>query len=447
MVFSSITFLILFFPVVFLLYNISKNINIKNIILVIVSLIFYGLGEPYYIFLMLMSCLVNYMAALIMDKTNIKKPILITDIIFNIGILGFFKYSGFLIGGINELGLDLKVPHIIMPLGISFFTFQSMSYVIDCYRGETKAQKNFLNIVLYISFFPQLIAGPIIKYHDFERQIKSRYCDLEKISSGIRRFIMGLSKKVIIANTLGQAADGIFAITQGNVVTVLVGAVIYTLQIYYDFSGYSDMAIGLSRTFGFDFLENFDRPYRARSIKEFWRKWHISLSTWFKEYVYIPLGGNRVSKGRTVLNKFIVFFITGLWHGAGLNFIIWGLYHGFFSVLEEKGNWIKKIKGNILGNIYTMFVVITAFLLFRNPDLTSVVFSISKESISDIMIYFDPYTVFIFMIALIGVTGFSDVIRIKKFDKVYYGISVVVFYISIMILASGSYNPFIYFRF
>lgn len=312
MVFSSLVFLCIFLPTVFLLYTLVPSLKFRNGLLIVASLIFYAYGEPVYVLLMIFSSLLNYICARLVANENAKrKLVLVLAVVINLGILAVFKYSGFFVESLNSVtGLAIPVPQIDLPIGISFFTFQALSYVIDVYRKTVDAQKNYLYVLLYITFFPQLIAGPIVKYRDISEQIVDREQTAEKIADGMRRFICGLAKKVLIANTMGQTADIIF--NAGNdylsVVTAWLGALAYLFQIYYDFSGYSDMAIGLGKMFGFDFKENFNYPYGAVSVKDFWRKWHISLSTWFKEYLYIPLGGNRKGRMRAVLNRLIVFF-------------------------------------------------------------------------------------------------------------------------------------------
>lgn len=337
MIFSSLEFLCVFLPVVFILYCIIPNRRARNAILIVASLLFYAYGEPVYVFLMLGSVVVNYLIARGIDASkNHKKAVLAVSVAANLGALGVFKYAGFIVENLNRLtSADLPVPNLALPIGISFFTFQALSYVIDVYRGEVKVQKNLAHVLLYISFFPQLIAGPIVKYKDIYEAIENRKQEASQVADGFRRFIFGLGKKVLIANTVGEVADAIFTADQGsiNIAVAWIAALAYMLQIYYDFSGYSDMAIGLGKMFGFQFKENFLYPYGSLSMKEFWRRWHISLSTWFKEYLYIPLGGNRKGKFRTCVNKIIVFFFTGLWHGASWTFIIWGLWHGLFFAL------------------------------------------------------------------------------------------------------------------
>ena len=357
MVFSSAIFLFVFLPIVCALYFIVPGIKGKNTLLIIASLIFYAFGEPIYILLMIGSIIANYIFGLMEGRfskaNNIagKKIVLIIAVICNIGVLCVFKYTAFILENINYAGrLNIKIPGIALPIGISFFTFQALSYVIDVYRNPEMVQKNLFNLMLYVSFFPQLIAGPIIRYNEIAKQINNRTSSIEKTTEGISRFIRGLTKKLIIANATGYMADSIFAlkITDYNFLVAWVGAIAYTLQIYYDFSGYSDMAIGMAKIFGFEFNENFNHPYSAKGIKDFWRRWHISLSLWFREYVYIPLGGNRKGKFRCEFNKMIVFLLTGIWHGANWTFVIWGLIHGVANVIEDTLGSIIKIKNNII---------------------------------------------------------------------------------------------------
>ena len=447
MIFSSISFLILFLPVTVLLYYIVPGIKLKNAVLLLASLIFYGLGEPRYIGLLVVSTLINYVLALLICKVGTGKAALICSVVFNVALLAVFKYI------FTELPL---------PIGISFFTFQILSYDIDVYRDKATVQRNFFDLLLYISFFPQLIAGPIVKYYDIKEQLKNRRADAVMIAQGLRRFIFGLGKKVLISNTIGYVVDGIYAMdsSQMNFVISWTAALLYCLQIYYDFSGYSDMAIGLGKMFGFTFKENFEYPYEASSIKEFWRKWHISLSTWFKEYLYIPLGGNRISKGRTYLNKYIVFFLTGLWHGADITFVIWGLIHGTFSVLEERKGFSGRLNGTVLGHVYTILVVSVAFVFFRSDNLSMAVnvigqmfggVSFMPEAMALFLAYFDGFTLIMILIGIIGTVRWKRIFEPlweRKFvDRLTYPVSVVCLLLCIMSLAAGSYNPFIYFRF
>ncbi len=470
MLFSSMIFLWLFLPLVFCSYYLIDK-RFKNILLLISSIIFYAWGGVSYSLIMLYSIIINYILTLIINKeiedNNLKnkKIYLALCIIINLSILGYFKYTNFIISIINSLSQNkiIELTNIVLPIGISFYTFQALSYVIDVYRGHNKAQKNIFNLALYISFFPQLIAGPIVKYHDIENQILNRNESLENIFYGIKRFIYGLSKKVILANMFALSCDEILKQPTDELGTALVwcASVLYTLQIYYDFSGYSDMAIGLGKMFGFNFLENFNYPYISKSIKEFWRRWHISLSTWFKEYLYIPLGGNRKRKLFTYINLLIVFFATGLWHGASYNFILWGLFHGFFLVIERifLGKLLEKNKLKFINHIYVIFVFVIGWVLFRADDLKhafelyKLMFSY-KESIYTVRYFFYPQTFVCFIFGILFSGLFQSVfpkVREATFSsKVYILESVIQFillFICIMYLVNGTYNPFIYFRF
>lgn len=397
---------------------------------------------------------------------------LVLAIIVNIGILGVFKYTGFFLTNLNAgLGISLRIPEIVLPIGISFFTFQALSYVVDVYRGEVAVQKSYAKLLLYISFFPQLIAGPIVRYKDIEREIDERTISIDKISFGLRRFIIGLGKKVLIANAMAVAADHIFnyGAANINILGAWIGAIAYLMQIYYDFSGYSDMAIGLGKMFGFNFKENFNYPYISGTIQEFWRRWHISLSSWFKDYVYIPLGGNRKGKGRTVLNRIIVFFLTGLWHGANWTFIVWGLFHGFFLLLEESIPQIKKLPKFLL-HIYTLITVTVGFVIFRADTIGEAFLFISKmfsgfDFSAGAMSYavqsLTPYFIFMLIVAIVCCGPFSKLSKqvsmlenketLTKKENIVQNITFIVAFLilawCIIRLAGGSYNPFIYFRF
>ena len=372
MVFSSAVFLFVFLPAVFLLDRAARGIRLKNALLLAASLIFYAFGQPVYLPLLLLSVLLNYVCGLLAAGKYPRLGVALA-VAGGIGMLAVFKYADFAIGTVNSaFGLSLPLTGIALPIGISFFTFQGLSYVVDVYRDRSVVSKSFVKVLLYISYFPQLIAGPIVKYHDIEREIDERHTTPQETALGIRRFICGLSKKLLISNAMGQMADAVFALPAGEIgmFAAWMGAVCYTLQIYFDFSGYSDMAIGMGRMFGFHFLENFNYPYASTTIKEFWRRWHISLSTWFRDYLYIPLGGNRKGRGRTWRNRFLVFFATGLWHGANWTFVLWGLWHGLFSVLEDSGALpVKRLQGRLLGRVYTLLVVVLGFTLFRADTL------------------------------------------------------------------------------
>ena len=465
MVFSSLTFLCIFLPAVLILDRLFKNIHIKNALLLVASLLFYAYGEPVFVLLMTESALLNYLMARLIDRFNnnlkLKKTFLTLGVIINLGLLVFFKYSAFLITSINNtLSASIPVPDVTLPLGISFFTFQAMSYVIDVYRGDCGVQKNFGRLLLYISFFPQLIAGPIVKYRDIEEQILNRTVTSDKTALGIRRFAQGLAKKVFIANNVAVIADTVFnsVLTNLDAKTACLGAVAYMLQIFFDFSGYSDMAIGLGKMFGFEFKENFDHPYVADSIKDFWRRWHISLSTWFKEYLYIPLGGNRKGKARTIINKFIVFACTGIWHGANWTFLFWGLYHGCFLMIEEfiPKKEKKGIVLKILSHIYLVFVVMIGFVMFRCESISDFGVMVTRMfmlgSISESSIMFIKLITPLNLTAIVAGIVFSmPVGRFVKDCKATRALSYVAalaaVVLAVMCLSSGSYNPFIYFRF
>ena len=372
MVFSSAISLFFFVPIVFLLDRRLSNMDAKNTWLLLASLVFYSFGQVYYLPLLLASVALNYVCGRLAAGKYAKLGVTLA-VLGGIGLLAVFKYADFAIRTVNALcGLHLPLTGIALPIGISFFTFQGLSYVIDVYREPEMVSHSFKKVLLYIAFFPQLIAGPIVKYHDIEQEIDSRRTTPQETALGIRRFICGLSKKLLLSNALGQMADTVFALPAGEIGMLAgwTGAICYTLQIYFDFSGYSDMAIGLGRMFGFHFRENFNYPYTATTIKEFWRRWHISLSGWFRDYLYIPLGGNRKGNARTWLNRFLVFFATGLWHGASWTFVLWGLWHGLFSVLEDCGAIpVDKLKGRRIGQLYTLLVVVLGFTLFRADTL------------------------------------------------------------------------------
>ena len=464
MVFSSMVFMCVFLPAVFVLHCILPGIRAKNALLLLASVIFYAYGDPVYIILLFISTLLNYFCACGIDRfQNHRKGILVLAVICNLGILIVFKYTDFILGMVNSVtGLHLPLPQIRMPIGISFFTFQAMSYVIDVYRETTRAQKNYAKVLLYISFFPQLIAGPIVKYHDVAAEIDQRTVTLDGVALGIRRFSAGLCKKVLLANTLGLVADNLFGASAGSIngAGAWLGAISYMLQIYFDFSGYSDMAIGLGWMFGFHFKENFNYPYISGTIREFWRRWHMSLSGWFLEYLYIPLGGNRKGKFRTVVNKMIVFLCTGIWHGAAVNFLFWGVYHGFFLMLEEYIPWIGK-KGSAVKSffqhVYALLVVCIGFVFFRAETMAQGCFWVRKMftgfgwnagAMSFALQQMTPVFLVTLAGALIACCPVKKLISEKKwYGPVAYVCSLTGLVICILSLASGTYNPFIYFRF
>ena len=461
MVFSTPIFLFLFLPAVLVLNYIipKKYIAAKNVVLLIASLFFYAWGEPKNVLLMLLSIAVNYVCGLLLGRFDSdekkRKVVLWASVVFNLGLLFFFKYFSFVTGGL--------FPVIKLPIGISFFTFQIMSYTIDVYRRSVEPQKNLVKLALYISLIPQLIAGPIVRYIDVEKQLTYRECTAEKTARGMIRFSMGLAKKVIVSNTVAAICDGIFGST--NTVpafTAWVGVICYALQIYFDFSGYSDMAIGMGHMLGFDFLENFNYPYVSCSVQEFWRRWHISLSSWFRDYLYIPLGGNRRGKVRTYINLIIVFACTGLWHGASFSFIVWGLWHGLFLVIERLG--FKKVLDKLpkfIGWIYTMLVVLVGWVFFRADTLSAAMkylgemFSFSG-GVANGMAQFDNLSFIITSIALVLCTPVYQLVK-GKLEKTEGGkkaafvigavLATGLFILSVIFLTGSGYNPFIYFRF
>ncbi|MBO7208911.1 MAG: MBOAT family protein, partial [Clostridia bacterium] len=367
MVFSSIPFLYYFLPLVILLY-LAASKKLKNAVLLLSSIVFYAWGEPRYVFLMLGTVLVNYILGILIEKhqgKTLAKVYMTVSAVLSLGALGYFKYADFFIENFNRAtGLSVGLLNIALPIGISFYTFQILSYTIDVYRGNVKVQKNFITLATYVALFPQLIAGPIVRYIDVEKELARRTHSFEKISAGIGRFVTGLSKKVLLANTLGELCSFFQGTADKSVLFYWLYVVAYMLQVYFDFSGYSDMAIGLGKIFGFEFLENFNYPFISKSITEFWRRWHISLGTWFRDYVYIPMGGNRVNKGRMLFNIFTVWFLTGFWHGAEWNFIVWGLFFGVFLTLEKffYRRYVEKSK--VFGHIYVLFLTAISFAIF-----------------------------------------------------------------------------------
>jgi Predicted membrane protein involved in D-alanine export len=464
MIFSSTIFLFIFLPITLLVYYAipKKFIPAKNAVLLVASIIFYAWGEPKNILLMALSIICNYAFGLGIEKCigykneAGKKAILILSLLYNLGLLFFYKYFNFVTGGLFE--------YIVLPIGISFFTFQIMSYTIDVYRGNVGAQHSLIKLGLYISLFPQLIAGPIVRYIDIDTQLTTRSYDLDKVFKGISRFIMGLTKKVLISNTVAALADTAFSIGPGlNAATAWLGAVCYTLQIYYDFSGYSDMAIGLGHMLGFDFLENFNYPYISASVQEFWRRWHISLSSWFRDYLYIPLGGNRKGKARTYINLIIVFACTGIWHGAAWTFLIWGLYHGFFLIIERAGfgNILKKLP-RFVGRIYTLLAVLIGWVLFRADTLGDAInyigamFNFSNFGLARAAAQLDNITGLAIILGIIFSAPLLPWLR-KKLESVEGGRTsayilntagcIGLFILSVVFLTGSDYNPFIYFRF
>ncbi len=532
MAFSSLTFISVFLPVVLVLYwlcpaggkrseekagtgqlsdggeqSSSSGLLFRNSLLLVASLLFYAYGEPVYVFLMIFTVVLNYIWARLLEtlKTG-RQAVAALAVVQNLGVLIVFKYAGFLAGLWNGLGLvQVPVPQIDLPIGISFFTFQALSYVLDVYRGDAETEHNLFRLMLYVSFFPQLIAGPIVKYHDIARELRERSLTLDGMLNGIRRFAVGLAKKVLIANYMGAIADTLFAAENAQLIhmpAAWLGAFAYMLQIYFDFGGYSDMAIGLGWMFGFHFKENFRYPYIASSMKDFWRRWHISLSTWFREYLYIPLGGNRKGKVRTGINKVIVFACTGIWHGANLTFLFWGLYHGFFLLIEE---WIPALWGKatgktektvrkaasagtgtsgtanpsqgasaaksaaaqsssaknpvmaVLSHVYVLLAVLIGFVLFRADTLSQGLiwvktmftgFTFDNASMQLVMSLLTPLNL---AAMAAGVIGSMPVVRklekYKTAQTLSWVMTPVLLILCMLCLAGGTYNAFIYFRF
>lgn len=467
MLFSSISFIYYFLPTVFLLYFAVPN-KYKNLVLLICSLSFYFLGEPKYTVILVFSTVVDYVHSIVIDKNRGKKAAkvaLASSIVINLSILGFFKYSDFFLENINFIfSTNYKLLNLTLPIGISFFTFQTMSYTIDVYRNEAKIQKNPLELATYISLFPQLIAGPIVRYKTVAEEINSRKHTYDLFAYGVKRFVIGLGKKVLIANQLGELHQIAINSSSPSVLFYWMGAVAFSLQIYFDFSGYSDMAIGLGRIFGFHFLENFNYPYISKSISEFWTRWHMSLGTWFKDYLYIPLGGNKVSKYKWLRNIFIVWFLTGFWHGASWNFVLWGLYFGIIIASEKLffKNILTKIP-SAFRHFYVLFVIVISFVIFNNENLSGMfdyfrgmfgfldIPSINTES----LYYLKSYSV-VFIISIIGSTPlirnfFASGYENKIINKIM-NVSEPIYLIIIMIITTGylvdsSFNPFLYFRF
>lgn len=502
MIFSSISFLYYFLPILIIIYFILPK-RFKNIVLLSFSLLFYFYGEPRYIVILLLSCLINYIAAILIEKYRNKgKLILIIALIYNIGQLLYFKYTDFFIENLNTV-FKISIPYlnVIMPIGISFFTFQTLSYVIDVYKKEVKASKNFFNFATYVSLFPQLVAGPIVRYKDVAEELENKSTSFDNFANGVKRFSFGLAKKVLIANVLGEFIKSLASIASQSVLSHWLRGIGFTLQIYFDFSGYSDMAIGLGLMFGFHFLENFNYPLIAKSITDFWRRWHISLSSFFKDYVYIPLGGNRVSKIKWIRNILIVWFLTGFWHGAEWNFIIWGLYFPIILIIEKM--FLSKIleKTKVFKYLYTLFLIVISFVIFNSNSVVEFINSfksmfglnglefVNKET----MYYLRSYAV-ILLIAIISATPLlkNTIKKIKYEEKneeinqvksesesesnrstkdlenknkdknnkinttniLKFGLNILepILYISIILLVTAnlidsSFNPFLYFRF
>ena len=465
MIFSSLIFLFMFLPLVLLLYYATPK-RFRNVTLFIVDLVFYSWGEPMLVLLMLVSILINYIAGILIGinrgKKGVSKFIFITAIVLNLGLLGFFKYVGFIGETLNFILPFLNIPilKVSLPIGISFYTFQTMSYTIDVYRNTVKVQKNIITFGTYVSLFPQLIAGPIVRYQDVAEQLVNRKESLQQFTDGVKVFLVGLSKKILIANEMGLIWDTVRE--SGSASGALgswVGIIAYTLQIYFDFSGYSDMAIGLGKMFGFEFMKNFDYPYISASITEFWRRWHISLGTWFREYVYIPLGGNRHGLARQIINIGVVWFLTGLWHGASWNFILWGVYFGVLLVIEKSFllKLLKKLPSAV-GHIYAMILVIFGWVLFYFEDMGEMGRFIARLFGSDGFTM--SHTVRAAVISYLPLIIIAAVVSTPLFAYVYHkikskavltvidnGACITSLLLCTSALVSSSYNPFLYFKF
>lgn len=462
MAFSSAAFLFAFLPIIFLLHSVLRDRRVKNALLIVASLLFYSAGSLRHLPLLLAVTVVSYLAGLLLQRDiKCKKLLLTLTLILELGALFAFKYLDFFTSATNGIfGLSLPLADLALPIGISFFTFQGISYAIDTYRDPQSGTRSFWELLLFLSFFPQLIQGPILRFHDVAPQLRERTATLDDIAAGCRRFILGLSKKLLIADILSAAVDAIFAHTgQFDIRLSAAGAILYSLQLFFDFSGYSDMALGLGRMFGFQFKENFDHPYTASTVQEFWRRWHISLSLWFRDYLYIPLGGNRKGKLRTCLNVLIVFLLTGLWHGASWTFILWGLWHGLWSVLERVTP-LKKLSGTVFGHIYTLLVVVLGFVLFRAGSVSQALsvlggFGCFRFAQEATLLLRGALTAKVITAAVFGIllsTGLQRKITAwakdrKPLQTAAYAGALVLFALCILRLSASSFSPFIYAQF
>lgn len=467
MLFSSVSFLYYFLPITLILYFVSKD-KYKNIILLLASLFFYFYGEPKYTVLMLISAFSAYIHGILIEKFREKgysKLFLVSGLVVSLGILIVFKYMDFIIKNINYISnSNIKLLRLVLPIGISFYTFQGLSYIVDVYKKDAKVCRSFVDFATYVCLFPQLIAGPIVRYTTIEDELKNRTHSFDKFAYGVNRFVVGLAKKVILANNLGMIVDIMTKSNEKSVLSYWMVAIFFSLQIYYDFSGYSDMAIGLGRMFGFDFLENFNYPFISKSIKEFWRRWHISLSTFFRDYVYIPLGGNRVSRGRWIFNLLVVWSLTGLWHGDSWNFILWGLYFALLLIIENLflQNILSKLPA-LIQHIYAKFFIIISFVIFNNEnikDLWSSLYNMFNFRGLDLYNDFSTYYLKSYTVLLIvSVIGATPILKniIQKINKNVTGqkvistinpiLNIVLLVVVTAYLIDGSFNPFLYFRF
>ena len=465
MLFTSISFLYYFLPALIIIYFITPK-KYKNIILLIASLLFYLYGEPKYVFLMIAEIIIAYIGAILIDKyKNQSKNILIITLFIHVFLLIIFKYTDFIIQTINDISnANIKLLNIALPIGISFYTFQIISYIIDVYNGKVNVQKNIIKLATYVSLFPQLVAGPIVRYQTVEKELDDRTHSFNNFAYGIRRFTIGLAKKVLIANALGELCSKAFLVDEKTVVFFWIFGISYMLQLYFDFSAYSDMAIGLGRIFGFHFPENFNYPYISKSITEFWRRWHISLSTWFKDYVYIPLGGNREGKYKQIRNILIVWLLTGIWHGANWTFLIWGLLFGIILIIEKL--WLNKLMEKLpsfIRRIYVLFIVMILFIIFNSDNmsvaLTNIkgLFGMNGEAfVNDYTLHYLKSYLPVLIIALVGSTPFIKILIDKLRKNKYVNniinilepiLIVVILVVVTSYLIDNSYNPFLYFRF
>ena len=466
MLFSSIPFLYYFFPAALVLYFASPR-KLKNFTLFIISLVFYGWGEPKYVFIMLASIIIGYISGLLIEAFADKRArrlVLIFSVLMSLGFLFYFKYTDFFIENFNRVsGLSLPLLKIALPIGISFYTFQILSYTVDVYRGDVRAQRNFFSLAAYISMFPQLIAGPIVRYSQIEGELSSREHSFENFAYGIRRFVLGLGKKILIANLLGELCDVFRASGDKSVMFYWLYAAAFALHIYFDFSGYSDMAIGLGRIFGFHFTENFNYPYISKSITEFWRRWHISLGTWFRDYVYIPMGGNRAGRARWFLNIFVVWMLTGFWHGAAWNFVIWGLFFAVLLIIEKLFLLRYLEKSKVLSRIYVGLAVLVSFVIFNAADMGEAADYIGGmfgaggiPFVSDEFFYYLKDNAAVLAAAVIGCTPLVKnlVLKLRRnstagkvMDFLEPAALAVLLVVMTAFLVDGSFNPFLYFRF
>lgn len=465
MLFTSISFLYYFLPALIIIYFLTPK-KYKNIVLLIASLLFYFYGEPKYVFLMITEIIIAYIGAILIDKyKNQSKNILIITLFIHIFLLIIFKYTDFIIQTINDISsANIKLLNIALPIGISFYTFQIISYIVDVYNGKVKVQKNIINLATYVSLFPQLVAGPIVRYQTVEKELDNRVHSFNNFAYGIRRFSIGLAKKVLIANALGELCTKAFALNETTAIFYWIFGISYMLQLYFDFSAYSDMAIGLGRIFGFHFPENFNYPYISKSITEFWRRWHISLSTWFKDYVYIPLGGNRDGKYKQIRNILIVWLLTGIWHGANFTFIIWGLLFGIILIIEKifLNKFMEKLP-SFIRRIYVLFIVMILFIIFNSDNMSVAYTNIKGLFGMNGELFINGYTLHylksylpLLIIALFGSTPFIKILIDKLRKNKYINniinilepiLIVMILFVVTSYLIDNSYNPFLYFRF